>query len=476
MDISSFLWHDYETFGANARLDRPCQFAAIRTDSQLNPIDDPIVWFCQPSADTLPHPKACWITGITPQHAIAHGMPEPKFAHAVFDEMSQAGTCTVGYNNLRFDDEVSRHLFWRNFIDPYQREYANGNSRFDLINVLRLTRALRPEGLAWAEYDDGQPSFKLEDLATANGLDATQAHDALVDVENTLALAQRLRQAQPKLWAWALDLRQKSTVDALLSQGQPLVYASAYFAQRPGSVALISPLGRHPTIKNQWWVWDLSFHPQDILESKGHRLGDDDLADMPLPVSTIKINACPMVAPLGVVDAETENRLGVDIEQMRQHHQWWLEHPDHARDLLAHLGSRTPLFDPAPDPEVDLYGGFVPRQDQALTRRIAGMTADELAALDSPFSDSRLNTLLFRYRARHWPHTLSDAEQADWHRDCRERLVIGREGLGPTLEEYHLELEQLAQAHPDADDLLTALRAWPDQLKCLIDGNHNSST
>ena len=464
MHNSFFLWHDYETFGANPRADRPCQFAAIRTDARLTPIEEPIVWYCQPSVDTLPHPMACWITGITPQHAKAHGMPEHEFAKAIFDAMSQPGTCSVGYNNLRFDDEVSRHLFWRNFIDPYQREYANGNSRFDLINLLRLTRALRPDGLAWADYDDGQPSFKLEDLATANGLDASRAHDALVDVENTLGLAQRVMTHQPKLWSWALELRQKNHVDALLAQGQPLVYASAYFAQKPESVAVVWPLGRHPTIKNQWWVWDLSCDPQALLMPNGQAISGDDLAPLPLPISTVKINACPMLAPIGVVDAETQQRLAMDREAIERHHSWWLNHPDQARDLVGHLGQRPAQFDAPSDPEVDLYGGFVPRQDQALTRRIGHMTPSELAALDSPFSDPRLNTLLFRYRARHWPETLTDTERADWQHDCQQRLVEGKEGLGPTLDEFHIELDQLAGDHPDAVELVSALRAWPDAL------------
>ena len=464
MDNPSFLWHDYETFGANPRIDRPCQFAAVRTDAALNPIEEPIVWYCQPSIDTLPHPMACWITGITPQHAKAQGMPEHRFAKAIFDAMRKPGTCTVGYNNFRFDDEVSRHLFWRNFIDPYQREYANGNTRFDLINLMRLARALRPDGLNWADYEDGQPSFKLEDLAKANGLDATNAHDALVDVENTLALAQRVMTHQPKLWAWALELRQKTRVDALLSQGQPLVFATAYFAQRPGSVAVVWPLGRHPTIKNQWWVWDLSCDPQALLMPNGPPIDSDDLAALPLPISTVKINACPMLAPLGVVDAETQQRLKMDLDAIERHHRWWLDHPDQVRGLLGHLGEQLTPFDAPTDPEVGLYSGFVPRQDQALTQRIATMEPSELTSLDSPFSDSRLNTLLFRYRARHWPDTLTDSERADWQKDCHERLVEGREGLGPTLDEYHIELAQLAEEHPEASELLAALRDWPETL------------
>jgi len=472
MHNDTFLWHDYETFGANPRSDRPCQFAALRTNDKLEPIESPTIIYCQPTVDTLPHPGACLVTGITPQVAQTKGETEPRFAQQIFDMMSRPGTCVVGYNNFRFDDEVTRHLFWRNFLDPYAREYANGNSRFDLINVLRLTRALRPEGIQWADYDDGQPSFRLEDLAKANGLDIDCAHDALVDVENTLALAQMVFKQQPKLWSWALKLRNKAHVDALLAKGEPVLMASSFFAKRPGSITAVLPFARHPKINNQWLAWDLARDPAVALKGsiedwKAQLAQAQHPSDNPperLPVIAIKINQCPMLAPLSVADTDTQARLALDLDQIGHHQSTFEQNPDWARQLSQLFADRPPFAEAEMDPEANLYGGFVPRQDQNLVRQVPTMDGEALAELDEAFSDARLNTLLFRYRARHYPESLTTQETARWTADRKQRLIIGVPGGGLTFDEFGSEVNRLASDHPEEQALIDALRAWPKEM------------
>ena len=189
MTAQTFLWHDYETFGAVPRRDRPSQFAAIRTDAALNEIGEPLMIYCKPAPDYLPSPEATLITGITPQLCLERGLPEHEFAAQVERAFSQPGTIGVGYNTIRFDDEVTRFLFWRNLIDPYAREWQNECGRWDLLDVVRLTYALRPDGIQWPKKEDGSASFKLEDLAKANGLLHESAHDALSDVRATIAPA-----------------------------------------------------------------------------------------------------------------------------------------------------------------------------------------------------------------------------------------------------------------------------------------------
>jgi exodeoxyribonuclease-1 len=163
----TFLWHDYETFGANPALDRPAQFAAIRTNAALEPVGEPLNWYCQPALDVFPHPIASLITGITPQDAQKKGLVEAEFADNIHAEMMEPGTCSAGYNSIHFDDEFSRNLFYRNFYDPYEREYKNNNTRWDLIDLARMCYALRPEGVEWPEHEPGKPSFKLEHLSAA---------------------------------------------------------------------------------------------------------------------------------------------------------------------------------------------------------------------------------------------------------------------------------------------------------------------
>lgn len=254
---ASLLFHDFETFGANPKRDRPCQFAAIRTDEDLNIIDEPKVWFSQPSNDYLPHPMACLITGITPQQALAQGMAEPEFARLIHQQMSQPQTCTLGYNSLRFDDEVTRFMLYRNFYDPYEREWQHGNSRWDLIDMTRATYALRPDGIIWPENEDGLPSFKLESLSQANGLAHSKAHDALSDVEATIALAKLIRQHQPKLYQFFSSCGASRQWPSLSTSSISSLWCIPPAAFRPPRAAppMWCPWPGTRSIKMRWWWW-----------------------------------------------------------------------------------------------------------------------------------------------------------------------------------------------------------------------------
>jgi len=206
---SSFLFYDLETFGADPRRSRIAQFAAIRTDETLQEIDEPIDFLVRPANDLLPSPDATMVTGLAPQRALAEGVPECEAFSRIFEEMSRPQTCTLGYNSLRFDDEFVRFGLYRNFFDAYEREWRGGNSRWDLLDVMRLAHALRPDGIVWPTREDGATSFKLEHLALANDVRTGDAHEALSDVRALIGLARRFRSAQPKLWDYALQLRDK---------------------------------------------------------------------------------------------------------------------------------------------------------------------------------------------------------------------------------------------------------------------------
>ena len=214
---TSFYWHDYETWGAEPARDRAAQFAGLRTDLDFNPIGKPLVIYARPADDFLPQPGACMVTGISPQKAYEEGVPEADFFRFIHEEMSVPGTCSLGYNTLRFDDEVTRYGLYRNFYDPYEREWKNGNSRWDMIDVVRLTRALRPEGINWPQKEDGVTSFRLEDLTAANDIEHAGAHDALVDVTATIAVAKMVKQAQPKLFDYVFTNRNKQALAKMLN-------------------------------------------------------------------------------------------------------------------------------------------------------------------------------------------------------------------------------------------------------------------
>jgi len=262
----TFYWHDYETFGKSPRRDRPSQFAGVRTDADLNEIGEPLMQYCQPPRDYLPEPEACLLTGILPQTCQEQGIPEHAFADAIERELAEHSTVGVGYNTIRFDDEVTRHMFWRNLIDPYAREWQNGCGRWDLLDVVRCTWALRPDGIQWPKHDDGRPSFKLEHLTVANGLTHEAAHDALSDVRATIALARLIKQAQPKLWDFCLKLRKKDAVLNEMGVGRPFIHISGMYGVERGCMALVWPLAPHPSNKNEMIVWDLAFDPTELFD------------------------------------------------------------------------------------------------------------------------------------------------------------------------------------------------------------------
>ena len=326
----TFYWHDYETFGKSPRRDRPSQFAGVRTDVDLNEIGEPLMQYCQPPQDYLPEPEACLLTGILPQTCQEQGIPEHAFADAIEHELAQPGTVGVGYNTIRFDDEVTRHMFWRNLIDPYAREWQNGCGRWDLLDVVRCTWALRPEGINWPKHEDGRPSFKLEHLTVANGLTHEAAHDALSDVRATIAMARLIKQAQPKLWDFCLKLRKKDAVLNEMGVGRPFIHISGMYGVERGCMALVWPLAPHPSNKNEMIVWDLAFDPTELFDLNAQTIRErmfSKTEDLPegvtrLPVKTIHINKSPIViGNLKTLSPAVAQKWGIDVDTCLQHAQ-----------------------------------------------------------------------------------------------------------------------------------------------------------
>ncbi|WP_035056202.1 exodeoxyribonuclease I [Andreprevotia chitinilytica] len=447
----TFLWHDYETFGAVPRRDRPAQFAGIRTDAELNEIGDPVEVFCQPSNDWLPDPVSCLITGITPQQCLERGVPEFRFAETIERELATPGTIGVGYNTIRFDDEITRHLFWRNLIDPYAREWQNDCGRWDILDVVRTTWALRPEGIEWPINDEGKHSFKLEHLSKANGLVHDAAHDAVSDVRATIGLARLIRNAQPKLFDFCLSLRKKDRVQAEIgTTPKPFIHISGMFGVDRGCMAVVWPLAWHPTNKNELIVWDLAFDPAELFALDVATIRErmfSRAADLPegvtrLPIKTIHINKSPIViGNLKTLQPAQAERWGIDFAVIDRHVAALQAAPDMSakwRDVYARD------LEPLRDVDQNLYGGFVGNDDRRLLTRLRSLSPEQLAQAKPDFADRRLAELLFHYRARNFPATLSEAENARWHQLRVERLFEGRDGY-TTLEAYCEKIDQLAE-------------------------------
>lgn len=456
----SIFWHDYETFGANPARDRPAQFAGIRTDLDLNIIGEPETFYCKQATDYLPSPEAILITGITPQLANLKGIPETEFMGRIQALFSQPNTCVAGYNSLRFDDEVTRYGFYRNFIDPYAREWQNGNSRWDIIDLVRACYAFRPEGINWPLKDDGSPSFKLEHLTQANGLSHEKAHDAMSDVYATIAMAKLIREKQPKLYHYYFELRRKQAVSDQIDvlNMQPLAHVSSKISAHNGCTTLISPVAHHPTNKNAVICVNLAMDLSPLFDlnieqiktrmyTARAELAEDEL---PIPIKQIHLNKCPFITSAKILDDAQASRLNIDKAFAREQYKRLRNHPE-LREKLAQLfehdGESTTV-----DPDLMLYsGGFFSSADKAKMEIIRHTLPQNLAALELQFDDVRMPEMLFRYRARNYPELLDDQESHRWREFCQNRLAD---------QDYLLKLENLLQNTVDDENkqkLLAAL-------------------
>lgn len=471
----TYYWHDYETFGADPRGDRPVQFAGIRTDSDLNPLGKPLMVYCRPAPDYLPQPGACMVTGITPQQALAKGVAEVEFIQQIMQELAKPGTCGVGYNTLRFDDEVTRNTLYRNLYDPYEREWKNGNSRWDIIDLLRLTRALRPEGIEWPHYEDGKPSMKLEHLTAANGIDHGMAHDALADVHATIAMARLVKERQPKLYDFVLHNRDKKSAATLLniSNPTPLLHVSSMIPSERANLAVVIPVARHPTNSNGIIVYDLQQDPTPFLQLNAEEIRlrlftrTEELPEgvKRIPLKTIHINKCPVLSPLNTLDAASQERLGIDLAAQLQHAETLRnQSPFNEAVVEAHLQHS---FTEEKDPDRMIYSGFFGQPDKQQMRRVHTLSPDQLGNETFLFQDPRLEQMLFRYRARNWPDSLAEEELQRWRHFCQHRILDEDGGGTIHYSQFQSEISSLMQEHahhPQKLQILQSLAEYGDSL------------
>lgn len=439
---SSIFWHDYETTGIDPRRDRPLQVAGVRTDVDLNEIEAPINLYCLPSDDILPHPAACLVTGITPEQLARQGMGEAEFMTRVHAQLSRPGTCGAGYNTLRFDDEVTRYSLYRNFFDPYAREWQGGNSRWDLIDVVRTAYALRPEGIHWPQQD-GRTSLRLELLSKANGIVHGHAHEALSDVRATIALARLIRERQPRLFDWLFQLRSKNKVMEQVRLLQPVVHVSGRFSAARHYLGVVLPLGWHPRNRNALIVCDLHQESLPLLQESANSLRQrlyarhDEMThgQFPVPLKLVHVNRCPVLAPLAVLRAQDQQRLGLDMSLYQSRAEQLASQQDIWKDKLDYI-YRGEEFVPCEDPEQQLYDGFLGERDRRLCEQVRTLDPAQLGRGQWMFDDQRLPELLFRYRARNFPETLDAHEQQRWRVFCAQRLSDPQLGAPNTLGDF----------------------------------------
>lgn len=458
----TLLWYDFETWGNRVASARPVQVAFLRTDLDLEPVDDGYTYYCRPSGDFLPSPVSTAIHGITPRFALEEGEIESEFAGMVFEDMSHPGSCCVGYNSEKFDSKIARFLFWRNFLPPYRAEHDNGNSKWDLRNVVLAAYALRPDGIRWPRAADGSTSLRLEDLARENGLGHESAHDALSDVEATVALARLVRTAQPNLYDWALGQRTTRSVERFVADnmGRAVAHVSPLYGYDRRGVAPLLLVARsaHASQNRDVFAIDLGRDPEALF-----RMAPDELRTLlhapresleegttRPPIVRIKTNECPFLAPIGTVDGGAALRAGIDMDVCRANQRRLSEHGDLAA-LLQEVHA-PPARESLPDVDEALYGGFVGRRDEARSWDFRNADPADLGSFRGTFDDARLNEMVFRFRGRNYPETFGPAESRAWKEFCRARLLDAPEGAVSRYDAFRAEIEPASALCADDPD------------------------
>lgn len=460
---ATFFWYDLETSGTDSIRDRILQFAGQRTDPDLNPIEAPIDLTVRPTQDALLDPDAMAITGLDPRRLEAEGCSEFELTEQVLGQFQRPETCVVGYNSLSFDDEFIRQTLFRNLRDPYAREWQGGNSRWDVLGLMRMAYALRPEGLTWAYKDNGRPSFTLVDLAVANGIEHVKAHDALSDIEATIGVAKLVKMHQPKLFSYFFSMRQKQNViHQLYPLGKrPIVHVAPYYPAERRFITLLLPLIAHPRFPNTVVCWDLLYPPEELsaslhsVEALKTRLTDLALGgESPgRALQYLAINKSPLIAPYRTLGEEQAVTLGFD-EKLINARVSQLQQMARLRDVLAEWLGQEQTRESV-DIDATLYsGGFLSRDDlQSFESARDSISRGEMPSL---LDDGRVSRLIERCAARvlegqvespaleRWRHFLTQSwlesgRFEDIFRRTRTAPVSGRNALSPDVKEALLK-------------------------------------
>ncbi len=440
---------------------------------ELRPIDNPVNLFIKLTPDILPDPEAVLVTGITPQMTLADGVTEAEFLTTFYDTVVADDTIFLGFNSIRFDDEFMRFINYRNFYDAYKWQWQNGCSRWDLLDVVRMTRALRPEGINWPFDSTGHPANRLGLLAEVNKLNHTNAHDALSDVNATIALAQLVRRKQPKLFDFLLSLRDKQKVAELVMGDQPFVYSSgtypSEFEKTTVAAFVVQPSERQTAI-----VFDLRFNPDEFanlsvaeLARRWQVKASDDAPS--LPIKLLQFNRCPAVAPLGVLDGPCRKRLQLDEAVINDHFGKLKGLKGFAEKLIEALELRDKQRQTewtSDDQSVDgqLYDGFFDSHDSNLLPVIRVAKPDELGDFIAQIHDPRLQALLPLYKARNYPANLTAEEREAWETFCQTRLLSGQ--TSSRLAKYMQHIQELASTTNDQTQryILEELRLYGESI------------
>ena len=477
--MKTFFFYDLETSGFSPQNDRIMQFAGQRTDENLNRIGEPINILVKLNDDILPSLSALMVTKISPQKTVEEGYTEAEFAKMLVEEYFTPDTVIVGYNNVRFDDVHIQHLFWRNFYPPYDWQWKDGRSRWDLLDVVRMIRALRPEGINWPfiineETGEKFAANKLELLTKENGILHENAHDAMSDVDGLIDVARLLKEKQPQIFDYLFKIRSKNEVQKLvnLENPKPFVYTSGRFKVEFEKTTVAFPIA--PAKNQNVIVWDLRFSPEKFIDWSEDQILENITADFetrssddfePIAAKILQYNKCPAVAPMGVLTEENQQRLKIDLAEIQKNLDILRKNPHFAENLRSAFERRSEVFQDKssaekPAPEARLFEGFVSRSDDIKIEAVRNSTDRELADFHPDFTDERLTDLLLHYKARSFPKSLSSQEKELWE----EYRVENLQKMIPNFMKEFQEIANNQNLNSQEEYILEEIKLWLENI------------
>jgi exodeoxyribonuclease-1 len=470
--MKTFYWYDYETFGINPKIGRISQFAGIRTDENLNILDEKM-FYCRPTDDCLPSPYACLVTGITPQLCANKGLIEHDFIKKIHAEFSLKNTCVTGYNSIRFDDEFTRYALYRNFIDPYTWHWKDGNTRWDILDVVRMCYAFKKDSsLNWVYDEVGKPIFKLDRLAPANGVEHSNAHDALADVRATIAIAKIIKTTQPKLFAYAFSLRDKKTVANKIKLFEPMLHTSGMYSAERSCTRLSVAVAYHPAYKDRAIVFNLDQDPSILLSLEIQELKkrmftkQSELPEgvMRLQLKDLVFNKSPMFVPnMHKIEPKIVEQLQLNMDKCKQHLRFLQDNQAEITQAVQKIYQTTLEIAPVQDADQGLYDGFIDAADRRLCDEVQRLDALALAKFHPRFKDKKLTQLLLHFKARNYPESLNEDETENWFEIVQGRIQSGENGY-LAIEEYFAQIQTLRAECPEQAQLWQQLESYGESL------------
>lgn len=473
--MQEFYWYDYETTGVSAKVDRVMQFAGVRTDEKFN-ILDKHMYYCKPTYDCIPNLSAIATTGIDMEKCEAEGLNEYEFFKKINAHFCRANTCIVGYNNIRFDDEFTRHGFFRNFIDPYAWHFKNNNSRWDILDLVRAAYAFKKDSsLNWHYDEENKPRFKLEFLSAANNIEHSNAHDALSDVYATISLAKIIKDKQPKLFEYAFNLRDKHKVKEKINLFEPMLHTSGMYDANSACTKMVSAIAYHQTYKDRAIVFNLAQDANIILENSvkdlQHLLFTKE-ADLikegltRLDIKEIVFNKSPFfITNTNKLDVKLIKHLKLDLDKCMTNLAFLQKHQDEVQNIIKQVYAPSEQRLLAQDVDQSLYDGFVTFYDRKICNHLHTLKADEILNSPPRFTEKRLNNLFFNFKCRNYADKLSADEKYDWQKILKARFIEGNDGY-QTLTNFKKDLAEYKQQIPAKNDLWLSIEKYVNCIVC----------